>query len=119
MLSVLHFWLGLTVVLLNLLAAGWLGLIQLRGLEANNGARWSLWLARAAVMLQALLGVFLTINGYVGDQFHYLFALIAIVVVFFTFRSPKLNDTHAKQAATCALTAIVAACAFFFGQMAS
>jgi hypothetical protein len=98
MLSVLHFWLGLTVVLLNLLAAGWLG--------------------RGAVLIQALLGVFLTINGYVGDQFHYLFALIAIVVIFVAFRSPKLNDTVAKQAASCAIVALATAGAFMFGQMA-
>jgi|GEM_PF-2038790 hypothetical protein len=119
MLSVLHFWLGLTVVLLNLLAASWLGLIQARGLAVSDGARWALWLARAAVMLQALLGVFLTINGYVGDQIHYFFALVAIVLVFVAFRSPKLNDTITKQAATCAIIAVVTACAFLFGRMAS
>jgi hypothetical protein len=118
MLSVLHFWLGLTVVLLNLLAAGWLGLIRFRGLAVSDGARWALWLARGAVLIQALLGVFLTINGYVGDLFHYLFALIAIVVIFVAFRSPKLNDTVAKQAASCAIVALATAGAFMFGQMA-
>lgn len=118
MLSVLHFWLGMTVVLLNLLAAVWLAVLQFRGQAANDGARWTLWLARGAVLLQALLGVFLTINGYVGDQTHYLFALIAIVVIFFAFRSPKLNDTLAKQAASCAIVAFATAGAFVFGQMA-
>lgn len=89
MLTYIHQIIGSLVVITNLIAAFWLWLLDRWEQPLVGGARWALWTARATLLLQVLLGLSLIGSGAVGRSGHYLFAMAALTVSWFTFTASR------------------------------
>ena len=110
MLSYFHQTIGFLVVVSNMIAAVWIGLLAYWGREIERGALWTLWVARGTLALQVLLGVTLIGDGAVGRTGHYLFAMIAVVAAWFTYTTSRRPGTDQKRtlAIGCAAVGICA-----------
>jgi hypothetical protein len=118
MLTLLHLYLGLLVVLSNGVAALWLFLFDRWGRELTNWSLLALYTARTSLALQIGLGIVLIGGGSVGVNTHYLLAILAGVATWVAFTRSRRAPNHPLRilALGCALTSALALGAYLAGQ---